>query len=74
MVTGIDQVEPTSSVRQRLRTAADKVTRLQAELAAERQLRDAAIVEAYEAHVRVDTIATDAHVSRARVIAIVGTT
>jgi len=63
-----------SPTRQRLRTAADNVQRLEQELKAERALRDRSLVELYEAHERVDTIADDARVSRARVLKIVGVT
>lgn len=74
MGTAPEQAEPVSTVRQRVRAAGERIEVLQRELDAERQLRDSAIVEAYEAQVRVDTIAGDARVSRARVIAIVAAT
>lgn len=74
MGTGADQPLSLSPVQQRLRAAGENIERLTAELAAERQLRDRAIVEAYEAREKVDTIARDAKVSRARVLAIVGNT
>jgi hypothetical protein len=74
MNTGADQADLVSPVRQRLRAAGERIEQLTRELTAERHLRDTAIVEAYEAHVRVDTIAGDAGVSRARVLAIVATT
>jgi hypothetical protein len=74
MVTGAHQELSTSPVQQRLRIAAENVSRLETELKAERQLRDRAIVEAYEAHERLDTICRDAQLSRARILAIVGAT
>jgi hypothetical protein len=74
MVTRAEQALSVSPVQQRVRAARDRIDTLTAELSAERQLRDRGIVEMYEAHEKVDTIATDAGVSRARVLAIVGQT
>jgi len=74
MVTPGEQALSVSPVQQRLRTAAERVDQLETQLTAERQLRDRAIVELYEAHEKVDVIARDAQLSRARVLAIVGAT
>lgn len=74
MDTQAEQPVLTSPVQQRVRAAADNIERLRTELTAECQLRDRGIVEMYEAHERVDTIARDARLSRARILAIVGAT
>lgn len=68
------QGEWVAGSRQRLRTAAENVERLTRELSAERQLRNAAIVELYEGGVRVDTIAADARINRSSTLEIVGKT
>lgn len=64
--------EQVSGSRLRLRTCAQRLERHRADASAEVEIRDQVIVELYEAHVRVDQIALDAGLSRARILAIVG--
>lgn len=74
MDTHTDQDQQKSAMRQRLSKSGARVKELVRELKAERELRDAAIVECYEAQVPVATIVTDAHVERSTVLGIVAGT
>ncbi len=57
---------------ERLRIAGDRCTTLKAELTAEHELRNAAVVDAYMGGVKVDDIARAAGLSRTSVLRIVG--
>jgi len=62
---------PGDNAQERCRKSRDRIKQLEHELKAERVLRDAAIVERYEARAKVDEIADDAGVTRSRVLRIV---